>query len=99
MIRRALTTAGCLVLLGLSACSGFRSAEGVYTVHAESFRIFGFAIPGDDQARAVKLMQEKFPNGTVETLGSSSADWTSFWGALGNIMGFHGTKISGKTGE
>ena len=97
MIRRTLFAAAAAVLLATSACSGFRSADGYYTVHAESFRIFGFTIPGDDQAAAAALKAKEFPGGTVETVGSSAADWTSFWGALGNIIGFHGTVISGKT--
>lgn len=83
--------------LSLTGCVGTRAADGHYTVHAESFRIFGFAIPGDDQAAAAKLHAEKYPNGTVTSSHSTAADWTSFVGVLGNIIGFHSTQISGKT--
>ncbi len=96
MNRKSLVSALCLTLLATAGCTGYREAGGYYTVHAESFRIFGFAIPGDDQEAAAKLHAEKFPGSTVTTSGSTPADWTSFWGVLGNIMGFHGTVISGK---
>ena len=99
MIRKSLTLALCAATLTFAGCSGMRQANGMYTVHAESFRIFGFAIPGDDQEAAAKLHAEHFAKGTVITSHSTPADWTSFWGVLGNIMGFHGTVISGKTGS
>jgi hypothetical protein len=96
MTRKSLVSALCLTLFCTAGCSGFREANGHYTVHAESFRIFGFCIPEDDQAVAAKLHAEKFSGSTVITTHSTPADWTSFWGVLGNIMGFHGTVISGK---
>ena len=86
----------CLTLL-VVGCAGTRSANGYYTVHAESFRLFGFAIPGDDQEACAKLHAEKYPGSTITTSGSTAADWTSFWGILGNIIGFHQTVISGTT--
>ena len=97
MTRKAIISALCLTLLTTAGCVGMRSANGYYTVHAESFRIFGFAIPGDDQEAAAKLAAEKFPGSNVTTSGSTPADWTSFWGVLGNILSFHCTTISGKT--
>ncbi|MEO6593924.1 MAG: hypothetical protein ABIP94_04140 [Planctomycetota bacterium] len=99
MTRKSLVSVFCLTLLATASCTGMRSANGYYTVHAESFRIFGFAIPADDQEEAAKLAAEKFPGSTVTTSHSTSADWTSFWGVLGNIFGFHCTTISGKTGS
>ncbi|MCC7012809.1 MAG: hypothetical protein IT454_09630 [Planctomycetes bacterium] len=82
-----------------TSCVGMRQAEGQFTVHAESFRIVGFAIPGDDQAAAAKMVKDQFPNATQVSSHSTSADWTSFWGVLGNIIGLHQTTISGKTGS
>lgn len=99
MIRRSLVAASAALLLATAGCSGMRQTEnGHFTVHAESFRIFGIAIPGDDQAAAEKLVMDKFPGATVHTQYSTPADWTSFWGVLGNIIGFHGTSISGVKG-
>ncbi len=99
MIRKTIVSLACLGLLVSAGCSGMRQANGQFTVHAECFRIFGFAIPGDDQEAAAMLLAEKFPGAMQVTSGSTPADWTSFWGVLGNIMGFHGTVISGKTGS
>jgi hypothetical protein len=82
-----------LLLATLSAsCSGLRETDSTFTAHAESFRIFGFAIPGEDNEAAVA----KVPEGaTIETIRSSPADWTSVAGALNNILGFSYTEISG----
>ena len=99
MTRKLIALGLATAALTLAGCSGMRQANGHYTVHAESFRIFGFAIPGDDQEAAAKLNAEHFGKGTIITQHSTPADWTSFWGVLGNIMGFHGTVISGKTGS
>jgi hypothetical protein len=99
MTRKSLAIGLCAAALTFASCTGMREANGHYTVHAESFRIFGFASPGDDQEAAAKLHAEKFPKGTVITQHSTPADWTSFWGVLGNIFGFHGTVISGKSGS
>lgn len=96
MTRKSLVSALCLTLFAATACSGMRESNGFYTVHAESFRIFGFAIPGDDQEAAAKLHAQHFAGSTITSSGSTPADWTSFWGVLGNIFGFHGTVISGK---
>ena len=96
MNRTFLSAALCIASLTLAACSGMREAEGMYTVHAESFRFFGIAIPHDDQATAAKMNAEHFGKGTVTSSHSTPADWTSFCGVLGNIIGFHSTSISGK---
>jgi len=97
MKRTLLASFVCLTLLVCSGCSGTRSAHGYYTVHAESFRIFGFAIPRDDQEAAAKLHAEKYPAGTVTSNHSTAADWTSVMGVLQNLFGFHCTQISGTT--
>ena len=75
-------------------CSGIRTADGHYTVHAECLRIVGFAIPCDDQAKAASLVPE---GATVLTEISTPADWTSVWGVLGNLLGLHYTFIAGDT--
>ena len=97
MNRLSLFSALFLAAIVSTGCAGTRSANGYYSVHAESFRIFGFAIPGDDQEAAAKLQAEKYPGATVTTSGSTPADWTSFMGVLGNIFGLHQTVISGTT--
>ena len=99
MIRRFLLALCCASLLTGVGCSGMRSADGYYTVHAESFRIFGFPIPEDDQAAAAQIVAAEFPDGKVVTTASTPADWTSFWGFFGNLFGFHSTIIAGETGE
>lgn len=99
MIRKILAPVACLGLVLLAGCSGMRQANGQFTVHAESFRIFGFCIPEDDQMVAAKMAADKFPGAQQVTSYSTPADWTSFWGVLGNIFGFHSTVISGKTGS
>jgi hypothetical protein len=99
MNKKLITAALGIVTLTLASCSGMRQANGHYTVHAESFRFFGICIPADDQETAAKLHAEHFKGGTIITQGSTPADWTSFWGVLGNIFGFHSTVISGKTGS
>jgi len=97
MTRKFLLPALLFTVIVSAGCAGTRSAEGHYTVHAESFRLFGFAIPGDDQAAAAKLHAETYPGSTITSSGSTAADWTSFWGVMGNLFGFHQTVISGTT--
>lgn len=94
-MKNKFTSVLCLAALTLAGCSGMRQAEGQCTVHAESFRLFGFAIPHDDQAVAAKMAKEHLAS--QDTSMSTPADWTSFCGILGNIMGFHSTAISGKS--
>ena len=82
-----------LVLASLSAsCSGLRETDDGFSAHAESFRIVGFAIPGEDDAAAMALVPE---GATITTVHSSPADWTSFFGVLNNILGFSVTTVSG----
>ena len=99
MNRTFLSAALCIASLTLAGCSGMRQADGMYTVHAESFRIFGFSIPHDDQAAAAQMNAANFGKGTVTSSHSTAADWTSFCGVMGNLFGFHCTVISGKTGS
>ncbi len=82
-----------IALVGLTAsCSGLRETDSTFSAHAESFRILGFAIPGEDNAMALELVPE---GATIETIHSAPADWTSLLGALNNILGFSYTEISG----
>ena len=97
MKRFSLLSALLLTAMLSTSCVGSRTADGLYTVHAESLRLFGFAIPGDDQAAAAKYQAEKYPGSTVTESSSTPADWISFWGILGNIIGLHRTEISGQT--
>lgn len=99
MNRTFLSAALCIASLTLAGCSGMRQADGMYTVHAESFRFFGISIPHDDQAAAAQMNAANFGTGTVTSSHSTPADWTSFCGILGNIFSFHSTVISGKTGK
>lgn len=85
----ALALAGTLFSTG---CAGVRHTNDTFSAHAESFRIFGFAIPHDDQAAA----RDQVPAGAnITTVSSSAADWDSVVGFFGNLFGFHQTTISG----
>ena len=85
-----------LLVALLAGCSGMRKTGSTFTAHAESFRILGFPIPEDDQAAARKMV----PKGaTIQNVSSTPADWTSVWGGLWNILGFHMTEIGGTVSE
>jgi hypothetical protein len=85
-----------LFLLGtaiaLSACAGIRQTNNQFSTHAESFRIIGIPIPHDDQEAARDLVPQ---GGKITDIHSTPADWTSFVGFFGNLIGFHRTSISG----
>ena len=85
MVRKSLLVLCTAALIGAAGCSGVRTSDGAFVTHAESFRIIGFAIPEDDQAAAMKLVPE---GTTITNVSSTAADWTSFWGFFGNLMGF-----------
>jgi hypothetical protein len=89
----------CLALLATAGCTGMRQAEGQFTVHSTTLRLFGFPVFGDDQANAADMVKKNFPNAQQVTTMSSPADWTSFYGVLGNLFAFNCTVISGKTGS
>lgn len=80
--------------LVLSGCSGIRKTDSSFTTHAESFRIVGYSIPGDDQARARALVPA---NANIVSMESTPADWTSVLGVIGNILWIHHSEISGTT--
>jgi len=91
-MRKLVIAVSVLGLMSLVGCSGVRSSNGTFVAHAESFRILGMAIPGDDQQAAL----DQVPRGAkITNVSASAADWTSFVGFLGNIIGFHGTQIGG----
>lgn len=97
MVRRCFMILACFALVTTVGCAGMRKAGDQVTIHAESFRIFGFAIPEDDQAKANMMYADMAGEyGDVISAGSSCADWTSISGALGNIFGFHGTTITAR---
>jgi len=79
----------------LGSCVGVRSTDDNYTVHAETFHLFGLEIPGNDHDAA----WAKVPAGAeVHTVRSTPSDWTSVFGILTNILGFSSTEISWKGG-
>jgi hypothetical protein len=81
-----------VLLFGLSACSGVRHSGKTFSVHAESIKILGYSIPGDDQARANELVPE---GAKIETVTVSPADWTSVLGFIGNFLWIAQTNITG----
>ena len=83
-----------LSLAFLSGCAGIRETNNQFTTHAECFRFIGNAIPADDQAAARALVPTG-PKVSITNLNSTSADWTSITGIIGNIIGFHQTTVSG----
>ncbi len=92
MLRKGLVVFGLCLLMAAAGCKGMRTSGNSFTTHAESFRIIGIAIPEDDQAAAMSLV----PAGaTVTNVSSTPADWSSFWGAIFSIVGFHWTSVGG----
>jgi hypothetical protein len=92
MKNKLLACLGIAALLLTTGCSGLRESQNTFVAHGECFRIFGFAIPEDDQQAAL----DRVPAGaTITTVGASPADWTSVIGFFGNLFGFHQTSISG----
>lgn len=94
-MRRLVLAVMCVGLISSVGCVGVRMTDQDATVHAESFRIFGFAIPSDDQAAARDCWNDKCGDYNEATTYSTAADWHSIVGIFGNIMGFHRTTISG----
>lgn len=78
----------------VSGCAGVRQSKGTFVAHAESFRFFGVVLPEDDQQAALDQVPA---GGKITNVSSTSADWTSFLGILGNVMGIHTTQIGGTT--
>jgi hypothetical protein len=81
------------LLFCLTSCVGTRTTGDNFTVHAETFNLLGFQIPGDDQEAAWELVPE---GATITSVQSSPSDWTSFFGVLSRIIGVSATQISGK---
>jgi hypothetical protein len=71
-----------------------RETKGAFVAHGESFRFFGYAIPQDDQEAAMSQVPK---GGNITNVSSTAADWTSFAGFLGNIIGLHFTQVGGTT--
>lgn len=92
MKKKFLSSLGVAALLMTVGCSGVRESSGTFAAHGEAFRIFGYAIPGDDQQAAL----DRVPAGaTITNVSASPADWTSFTGILRNIISFGCTQIGG----
>lgn len=91
-MKKLLPLVGALALTLTAGCAGVRDSNGTFVAHAEAFRVIGIALPGDDQQAAL----DQVPAGaTITNVNASSADWTSFFGILGNILGVSGTQIGG----
>lgn len=92
MIRKSILVVALFALVGSIGCAGVRQTNTNFSAHAESFRIFGVVLPADDMAAAAAQV----PAGaTVTSVSSTPADWTSVLGAIGNVLGFHQTRIAG----
>lgn len=90
--RLALLAIPLVANLLVTGCSGFRKTDSSFYTHAESIRIVGYSIPGDDQKRATDLVPA---DGKIETIHSTPADWTSVLGIIGNILWISVTEVSG----
>lgn len=91
-MKKVLSCVGIAALLATTSCSGVRHTAGTFVAHGEAFRVFGIALPGDDQQAAL----DKVPAGaTITSVNASAADWTSFTGFLGNLFAFNFTQIGG----
>ena len=88
---KKLATLAILLVAGATVgCRGYRETGTTITAHAECFRLFGWAIPDDDQAAARELI----PTGaTITNIESTPADTTSIMGLFGNLFWFHRTTI------
>lgn len=80
------------IMVVCSGCSGIRKSDNAFYTHAESFRVLGYSIPGDDQARARMLVPA---DAQIVSVRSTPADWTSVIGIIGNILWIHETEIGG----
>ena len=91
-MKKVISYVGIAALLMTTSCSGVRDSSNTFAAHGEALRIFGFAIPSDDQQAAF----DKVPAGaTITNVSASPADWTSFTGFFGNLFAFNGTTIGG----
>ena len=91
-MRKVIVLGAILGLMATSGCSGMRRTGDTFVAHAESFRILGMELPKDDQQAALDQVP---PGANITNVSSSAADWTSFVGVLGNIIGIHSTQIGG----
>ena len=89
VIKLLLTASVTAICVG---CSGMRKTDHAFHTHAESFRVLGYSIPGDDQARARELVPA---DAQIVSVRSTPADWTSLFGIIGNILWIHETEIGG----
>lgn len=78
----------------LSGCSGIRTTDRSFSVHAENFNILYMQFPGGDtHERALDML----PDGAqIDTFYSTPHDNTSFFGVLSRIIGMEHTTITGR---
>ncbi|MFT5592048.1 MAG: hypothetical protein ACI8SR_000405 [Oceanicoccus sp.] len=85
----------CTIIIGfLAGCSGLRTTDTTFMVHAENFNFLFLQIPGgDSQKRAMALMPQ---DAQIDTLISTPDDMTSLLGVLNRIIGLDYTTINGR---
>jgi len=78
----------------LAGCSGMRTTDRSFSVHAENFNLLYMQFPGGDtHERALDML----PQGAViDTFYSTPHDNTSFFGVLSRIIGMEHTTITGR---
>ena len=78
----------------LTGCSGMRTTDRSFSVHAENFNILYLQFPGGDtQERALDMLPE---GAIIDTFYSTPHDNTSFFGVLSRIIGMEHTTITGR---
>lgn len=78
----------------LSGCSGMRTTDRSFSVHAENFNIFYLQFPGGDtHERALEMLPE---GAIIDTFYSTPHDNTSLFGVLSRIIGMEHTTITGR---
>lgn len=83
-----------LAVILFNGCSGIRTTDRSFSVHAENFNIFYMQFPGGDtHERALDMLPE---GAIVDTFYSTPHDNTSFFGVLSRIIGMEHTTITGR---
>ena len=82
-----------LSLALLTGCSGMRTTENTFSVHAENFNLLYMQFPGGDtHERAMAMLPE---GAEIKTLYSTPHDNTSFFGVALRLFGMEHTTIHG----
>lgn len=78
----------------LSGCSGMRTTDRSFSVHAENFNFLYMQFPGGDtHERALDMLPE---GAVIDTFYSTPHDNTSLFGVLLRILGMEHTIITGR---